>query len=333
MTAPVVDVLTDRVAVVVQDRPVVPLSTWLSDVLAQCVEGDLGLQVVSPPRARLTLPLRAALARTGGQWVVGDAAGGYYDGRSGAVLHWDGGAFVPTVERAGEPSLAAAFAPAGPPPGVQLAVSLCTRHPATDRLVLGGAVEAVARALAGGPPAAWGSAEPAASRWSRTGLTELCRRRAPRRSWLVVAGGADRPLVATLVVRRTTAGVEEQVDVGVGYSDGEPVPLGALADLAAELVVGHALDSMLVQRCPGRPDLTTPPRWEGLPVPVGLALGPAATREISPDRLRRIAGQVTSRTVGGSGRLGTWFEFGDGLAVSAWQGLERLVGDLRGDPS
>src|SRR4029450_13771056 len=46
---PAVDVLSDRVAVVLQDRPVVPLTAWLADAARTCAEAGRGLQGGAPP--------------------------------------------------------------------------------------------------------------------------------------------------------------------------------------------------------------------------------------------------------------------------------------------
>lgn len=41
--------LTDKAAVVLQDRPVVPMTSWLSEVLRATVESERSLQIVTPP--------------------------------------------------------------------------------------------------------------------------------------------------------------------------------------------------------------------------------------------------------------------------------------------
>ncbi|HZA80953.1 MAG TPA: DUF6177 family protein, partial [Actinomycetes bacterium] len=108
---PAVDVVTGRVAVVLQDRPVVPLTAWLADAARQCAGSGRGLQVVTPPGSRLTTPLRFALDGPDTRWVVRDGGGSCHDGLTGRLLHWDGGAFVPTPTGPGAgPALAPGFA-------------------------------------------------------------------------------------------------------------------------------------------------------------------------------------------------------------------------------
>ncbi|MFE7939975.1 DUF6177 family protein [Streptomyces griseoincarnatus] len=58
---PVVDVLTGTTSVVLADRPVLALTTWLSEVLRGTWETDRALQIVTPPHVRLTAPARATL--------------------------------------------------------------------------------------------------------------------------------------------------------------------------------------------------------------------------------------------------------------------------------
>ncbi|MFC8035924.1 DUF6177 family protein [Streptomyces griseoincarnatus] len=58
---PVDDVLTGTTSVVLADRPVLALTTWLSEVLRGTSETDRALQIVTPPHVRLTAPARATL--------------------------------------------------------------------------------------------------------------------------------------------------------------------------------------------------------------------------------------------------------------------------------
>ena len=69
---PAVDVLTDKVAVIIQDRPVVAMTAWLSDAFRAAADAELGLQIVTSP-GRRPLPgrpqqperLAVALGRAG----------------------------------------------------------------------------------------------------------------------------------------------------------------------------------------------------------------------------------------------------------------------------
>lgn len=67
---PIVDALTDSTAVVIADRPVLALTTWLADVLRITTAANRALHIVTPPHVRLTLPLRTALGGAPNRWVI-----------------------------------------------------------------------------------------------------------------------------------------------------------------------------------------------------------------------------------------------------------------------
>ncbi|MCT2592176.1 DUF6177 family protein [Streptomyces sp. N2-109] len=278
---PAVDVLTERAAVVIQDRPLVAMTAWLSDALRAATADGRALQIVTQPGTRLTLPTRTALTGLPNRWVVQDGAGGYYDGLSGTELRWQEGAFEPADRLA--PAFTARGPGVGPAPsdGHQLLLTFRTRRPATSGLLLGEPLEAAWRQLTGEPPAGWGSAEPAGEPWSPGALTDFARPRAPAPTSLVVVGAPERPAaLATLRISRTESGVEEEVTVAFG---GGGVPShAALSELAGQLVAEYGLVSLLIQHRTARADLTVPAWLEGPPEPVAFVLGSEAVRELGP---------------------------------------------------
>lgn len=298
--APAVDVLTPAAAVVIQERPLVAMTTWLSDALRTAADSDRALQIVTPPTARLTLATRTALQGLPNRWVVQDPEHGYYDGLSGAVLHWKDGAFTPVRDEDGTTALAEAFTAPGEAGDRQLVLTLRTRHAPDADLVLGRALEAVFRGLTGTAPAGWSTAEPVNLPWSTRELTDLARTRAPRPTWLIAVGHPDRPALATVRVLRTRAGVEEDITVTFGYGAGEDVPLEAIEGLAAQLGAEHGLVTLLTCLRPARRDLTVPARLE--PPPVSVAF-----------------------TVGGTGPAVRHHPLGDGTDPGAWARLRELV--------
>ncbi|WP_431043427.1 DUF6177 family protein [Streptomyces sp. P1-3] len=328
---PAVDVLTDRVAVAIQDRPVIAMTAWLSDALAAALTSDRGLQIVTPAHARLSLPTRSLLKGQPSRWVIQDGAGGYYDGLSGAVLHWRDGAFSPLEAPEDQSApVAERFKKFETTGERQLLLSLHTRHPADDQLVLGGALEAALRTLTGAPPAGWGTAEPASLPWSRRQLTDVAHGRSPDPTWTVVVGDPrSRPAIATLTVSRTTGGVEEHMTLAVGYAPDEPPPLEALSALADQLVREHRLVSMLAQVRSGRRDLTAPASFEPPPVPVGFALGPEDVHDIGPTHARRPPLSTQPIELGPAARPGFYYPLGDGTSGTAWTAFEQLVRHLR----
>ncbi|GHD98916.1 DUF6177 family protein [Streptomyces alanosinicus] len=336
---PAVDVLTDKVAVVIQDRPVVAMTAWLSNAFRAVAEAELGLQIVTPAGTRLSPAVRGSLPGWPSRWVVQDEKDGYYDGLSGAVLHWADGLFVTAESPDGTPEdprtpMADSFAPTVADDGErQLAVSFRAIHPADERLVLGGALEAVWRELTGEPPAGWGTEEPANLPWSVRQLTDLAYERAPAPTWLVVVGSPERPALATVRISRTKGGVEEDVTLAFGYGPGEEVPTDADVTRAAEvLATRHDLQSMLVQVRRARRDLSVPPRFEGPGVPYAFVLGADEVREMPGDRARRTPLSQPPRELGPKRRPALYYPFrGDPSDLSGWTDFERLMSHLKGN--
>ncbi|MFG5723765.1 DUF6177 family protein [Streptomyces murinus] len=337
---PAVDVLTDRVAVVIQDRPVVAMTAWLSDAFRAVAEAELGLQIVTPAGTRLSPAVRNNLPGWPSRWVVQDEKDGYYDGLSGAVLHWDNGMFAPVASPDPEATredprtpMADAFAPTTADDGErQLAVSFRAIHPADERLVLGGALEAVWRELTGEPPAGWGTEEPANLPWSTRRLTDVAYERAPRPTWLVAVGSPERPGLATVRISRTEGGVEEDVTLAFGYGPGEEIPADTEVIRAAEvLATRHDLQSMLVQVRRARRDLSVPPRFEGPGVPYAFVLGADEVREMPGDRARRTPLPQPPRELGPKRRPALYYPFpGNPSDLSGWADFERLMSHLKG---
>ncbi|WEH18526.1 DUF6177 family protein [Streptomyces sp. VNUA24] len=329
-----VDVLTDRAAVVFQDRPVVAATTWLTDLAQTTAGSGRELQIVTTASARLTLPVQSLLISLPVRWVVRDPSGGFYDGLTGAVVHWREGHFTPVRNAAGGPRTAEAFnsPTADAPEGErQMLLSIRTAHPATGDLLLGGALESAWEALTGAPPAGWSTAEPVNLPWSRRPLTELARTRAQKSAptWLIAVGAPDRPAIATLRIVRTPAGVEEHITLALGHTADQPPPLDALPALAETLATRHNLVSMLTHLRSARADLTTPPHREEPPIPVSFTLGPDAVRAVG-HKLAETAPQSRPARLGPAARPALHYALGDGSDAVAWQHLKQLNDHLRG---
>ncbi|WP_411129741.1 DUF6177 family protein [Streptomyces sp. x-19] len=334
---PAVDVLTDKVAVVIQDRPVVAMTAWLSDAFRTAASAELGLQVVTPPGTTLSPAARDSLSNWPSRWVVRDERDDYYDGLTGAVLRWQDGMFapVPSAEAIAEDPrtpVAATYQEATITGERQLAITFRTVHPATEGLVLGGALEAIWRELTGAPPAGWGTAEPANLPWSPRQITDLARERAPEPTWGVVVGSPDRPGLATVRVSRTKAGVEEDVTLMFGYGPDEEPPVDTLPTVAELLATRHHLQSMLVQLRKARRDLAVPPRFEGPGVPVAFVLGAEEVRQMPDDRARRTPLSQPPVSLGPKARPAMYYPLpGDPSDLSGWQDFERLMRHLKGE--
>ncbi|GHE66148.1 hypothetical protein GCM10018785_38660 [Streptomyces longispororuber] len=325
---PAVDVLTDSTAVVLADRPVIALTAWLSDVLRATAASGRALHIVTPAHARLSLPLRTALTGPPNRWVVQDPDHGYYDGLTGAVLHWRDGTFTPARTEDGESVVADAFAPQEPPAGHRLTLAFRTQHAPDPDLVLGRGLEAAWRHLTGAAPAGWGTAEPINLPWSTRQLTALARDRAPAPSHLLAVGHPDRPALATLRVLRTGTGVAQEVTLDIGLAAGAPVPLDAVEPLAETLVAGHGLSTLLVTLHRARPDLTVPARLEHPPVPVSFTLGAADVRAVGRAHAGSPPLPHRPTPLGPVGAPALHYRFGDGTDPAAWADVDRLVRHL-----
>lgn len=332
---PAVDVLTERVAVVIQDRPVVAMTAWLSDAFRAAADAGLGLQIVSPAGSTLSPAVRDSLGAWPSRWIVQDERDGYYDGLTGAVLRWQDGMFAPlaspdATEDDPRTPVAASYREAADTGEHQLGITFRLIHPADDRLVLGGGLETVWREVTGRPPAGWGTSEPANLPWSPRRLTDLARGRAPEPTWSVVVGDPERPGLATVRVSRTEAGVEEHITVAFGYGSGETCPVDRLPALAETLATRHGLRSMLVQLRKARRDMAVPPRFEGPGVPLAFVLGAEEVRGLPDDRARRTPLPDPPIPLGPKTHSALYYSLpGDPSDLSGWLEYERLMRHLK----
>ncbi|MEU2369167.1 DUF6177 family protein [Streptomyces pseudogriseolus] len=326
---PVVDVLTGSTSVVLADRPVLALSTWLSDVLRGTARSERALQIVTPPHVRVSAAARATLLHVPNRWVVQDADQGYYDGLSGAVLRWQNGTFAPALSADGTSTVADAFTRTSPTDERQLVVAFRTAVPANEDVVLGEGVEAAWRTLTGSPPAGWGTAEPVNLPWSPSRLTDLARGRAPEPTHLLVTGRPGRPALGWIRVTRTTAGVEQDVTLHIGYGKDEEPPLDAIAPLAEALVTRHGLTTLLVSVRRASRDLTTPPVLQAPPVPVAFTLGARDVRDIGLTHARRPPVGIRPVPLGPASAPALHYPLGDGSDPGALVTLRHLSAHLR----
>jgi hypothetical protein len=175
--------------------------------------------------------------------------------------------------------------------------------------------------LTGQEPAGWGTAEPAVNLWRRDEVTGLYRRRAPRATWLTVVGGGRRAALGTMLLAPDQNGAEEVVTLVVGYPPDDRPPIAALPTLIGVLAVEQRLMSLFAQLTPGRPDLTTEPRWVGPSAPIGMAVGGAAGRRPVPGVPAQQIGDMQSPTL--------WYDLGDGRSQDGWQRYQQLMRHLQ----
>ncbi|CAL9478624.1 hypothetical protein SUDANB121_03003 [Nocardiopsis dassonvillei] len=330
---PAVTALTEQAAVVVQDRPLVPLSPWIVDALARHGRRGLRLQVVTPSTSRLTHALHSFLRSPAARWVVQTPRGSYYDGFSGVPLRWDEREAFTVDEEARPDGPPEEFRADGADRGCQLHVDLNVEHPADNGLILGTSVELLAERLGGAPPAVWGTAEPFPQEWRRAVFTRTARNRAPGQTWAGFSGPAEgmredgvRPFSGTVRVSRTASGVREAITFAVGYPEGAEPDLSVLPPLVRELTERDVLRTMTVRRVGGRADLTYAPHWTGLPLPVGIAVGQEAVAVIGTGRA--LGAPVRPLPFGPPLTPAFWYQVGTGVEDDSWVRFRELMAHL-----
>lgn len=326
---PAVSAVTEKNAVLVQDRPVVPLSSWLVDALARYGREGLGLQLLTPSGSMLTHSLCTLLSDPNATWVVRTEDGHHYDGFNGLPLTWqDDVGYVPDPQAPTQDGPHQDFqARQEHITGSHLYVDLQMDHPVSEKLELGEVVELLAERLGEAPPSVWGVAEPLSRAWDTTELTALARERAPGETTALFHGphGSRLTFGGRWRASRTNSGVREHVRFTVGAED-DP-DLAALVPLVRELAERDGLRSMTVRRAMGRADLFQPPRWAGVSIPVGLAVGPEGV--IALGKASALAAPVKGEAFGPPMTPVVWYRIGDGVEPDSWKRFKSLMRHLR----
>jgi hypothetical protein len=337
---PAITLATDKVVLAVQDRPVVPLSTWLVDAIAEHGRAGRAFQLVTPSDSRLTHAMRFVLGNPMARWVVQAPDNRYYDGFSGIPLTWhDSAGFVRDTTAASEDVPHPSFWERDSGWGTQILIDLKVLSPADAGLRLGRSVEFLSEALGGSMPALWGTGEPATLAWHTRDLTSLARRRAPASSWFLFTGppnglraGSVRSFAGTLLVNRVPEGVKESITLAVGYPPGEEPDLSVLAALVEEFTARGVLRTISVHRRTGRSDLESDPRWSGPSLPIGLGIGVDGVCSIGSDRA--LCAPVQALTFGPRLTHSVWYRIGNGTEADSQERLRSLMAHLHpGNPS
>lgn len=332
--SPGVDLITENVAVVMQDRPVIGMSAWLSDALTSAKMAQRDVQLVTPKSSRLTWPVRSTLFKGAfSKWVVTGADGEYFDGLNGVRLKWNGDMFLArSAVKPGEQSsdLHPDFVIQEDPFG-QLQFTVRVRHKPVDSLVLGRVAERLFTAATGNGPAGWSTSEPVTQPWSPEALTEYCRDRAPEPTWLILAGqpGAEfRPSVGTLEARRTKSGVDETVTLAVSQPGMEFPSMHKVGEWIDEVADDFELVSAMVMGSYGEADGTYAPRFVGMACPIGMAAGNEAVRASSLNEMLTVEGISKALAIGPAHAPAVWYPIGDGRNPRDWETYATLMKKL-----
>jgi hypothetical protein len=318
---PLIDAVTPRVVRVDSKARVVRLSAPLADLLARR-RSRRRIVLVTGESSRLTVGTRAALVHAGAAWAVHDEHGALRDGLTGSAY-----ADLDDAGHPREPSDAPAE-PARPPvhrdavdTTAQLTVDLTVLHRDGHDTSLGGAVEALAQAVAGSQPDRWGETEPLRRPWDRWVLTQHARHAAPELVRIVVEGPH---LSGTVTARVTENGIEETtaLTVSVPSASGADAVDAAVARLTGALseIASTSLPTFaLVVAREGEPDrsvraVTYPP-----PNPVVLLIGAPSVASLGLE-LSSIPVARAVTVVGGPRLPAYVVPLGD-ASTSGWEAL------------
>lgn len=324
--SPGVDLITDKVAVVMQDRPVVGMSAWLSDALASAKQEDRDVQLVTPKTSRITWPVRSMLF--GGlysKWVVTTDDGEYFDGLSGVRVKWNGELFLArTTPQPGEEATSDLHPDfvVKEVPVAHLQLTVRVRHAPVASLVVGGVAERLFKATTGGGPAGWATSEPVTQPWSPEALTDYCRGRAPQPTWLVLSGqpGPEfKPAVGTLETRRTRSGLDETVTLSVAQPGLELPDVAFVGELIDEIADNFELISAVAMGALGAADGTYQPRFVSMGSPIGVAAGNEAIGKAGVTDALKVEGVQGAMAIGPAHTPVLWYPIGDGRNPEDWQ--------------
>ncbi|MEU4191501.1 DUF6177 family protein [Kribbella sp. NPDC026611] len=332
--SPGVDLITEKVAVVMQDRPVIGMSSWLVDALTSAKMEARDIQLVTPKTSRLTWPVRSMLFNGAfSKWVVTADDGEYYDGLNGVRLKWDGDLFIArSTAKPGEqtsdlhPDYVIQKEPFG-----HLQLTVRVRHKPVASLMLGKLAELLFTRTTGGGPAGWSTSEPVTQPWSPDALTEYCRDRAPDPTWLVVSGppGAEfKPALGTLEARRTRSGLDETVTLAVVQPGLEFPSAHAIGDLIDEVADNYELISAMVMGAYGAADATYEPRFLGMQCPIGIGAGNEAMRGSSVEQMLKVEGIPHALAIGPAHEPALWYPLGDGRDPKDWEKYAKVLEKL-----
>ncbi len=279
---PLIDRISERVALVESRAAVLRLSAPLADVLGRPLAHGRTLVLLTPESSRLTIGLRSALVAAHAVWAVTTPTG-FRDGITGIHHATLDEAAAAAGAMPDEPARSAGESDEGDGHAAtdvtsQLSVDVTILHRDGADALLGGALEAIALAIGGYRPLAWGATEPLEKGWDRWVLTQEARHRAPDPTRIIVEGDH---VSAAVTARVTPRGIEETVALTAdvpGARSGLDDAIARLRVVLGELTRTSLPTFALVLAREGEADrsfraVTYPP-----PNPVALLIGAPSVR-------------------------------------------------------
>lgn len=284
---------------ILQDKPVVSLSSWIAYGAAAAARSGRQFAVLTPSNATITFPLAVLLGNSSCSWIATSPTNSLYDGFTGRALQWGTDGVVPRGDEVEEHFLLAEPRPSG-----YVHVRAEIVHQASFAATVGTFTEAVVEAVTGASPIGWGLHEPVSETWDAAAVSSFSFDRSPRESRFVVIGaprvGSSLPISTTgvLTVERTATAVVETIELLVHSDD----PLGqAELEAFAEAMHRARARTALVGHGVGYTALTRPARFTGATVPACAVFGAEALTGIGA----KDAATRAERTGGGVHLLGT----------------------------
>lgn len=300
---------------------VVALTPAVVSLLSSARMAGLVPILATDERSTLTPALSQVWRDAGGAWVVRSSAG-LRDGWSGRRLDAVLDVLHETLPRDPD-ELALRYLAGHPATNAELTVIVSVRHRAAHGTQLGQVAEQVAAATGHGL-IGWGPHEPAVAAWDRAAVTRFARERMPDESLLVAAGPG---VLATLVARRTSSGVEEITTATIDVGRPSTVAFDALLarlDGALRELWRHALPlvGFVAARSTGAP-LQVPPFAREMPAPQRLLIGPAGLRAMrvrAEEHVERLGAEAVGRP-----RMPSLLYRLGGAGGEPWRRLDRVL--------
>lgn len=266
---------------VLQDKPVVALTSWIARSYAAAVDSGRQFAVLTPSTATITLPLAVLLGEPGCRWIATSPTNDLYDGFTGRTLEWAAKGVAPKAEESVEPH----FLLTEPEAAGYAHVRAEIVHQASYGARVGVFTQSVVESLTGSAPLGWGLHEPVSEPWDATAVSDFSLDRSPRSTRLVVVGapgsGSSRgvPTIGVLTVERTASAVIESVELLLDTD--EPLTGADLGEIASAMHGAHAR-SALIGHGVGYSGLARPARFTGSTVPACAVFGPEALVATAP---------------------------------------------------